>query len=563
MTDWPLKRGLSAMNGNACDEMPLRSLQHTTAVTDLPDDALTSICEWVVRNGEAFWVSRVSRRWRIAIGIACTRLGLKHGPVSRLATVFASIARVRAVLRVHGLPRRLLANRMANGAEARPRSLDGLYTWSLEAERAMITGGTVAVLDYVWNGWRSALASRGAGCALVHICRVGRIDLLDEMLKSNAELGMASLGWHMKHHALGFPSSNKLVASSILAPSLQGRRYVKVMEWYYQNMETITAQLKGWVEPDTWRCQFLSDENLFPLTTAACTGADAQSALTYLLNGIYPMLGSRAPQARLRVQHTVQFQAFVVALNDSCCQLHVITGTNTELVNPVCVWNWLSTQASSLLQLIIRFSDDDVEAELPSWPRSWSSTRIQRTLFRDLKLDVYRWMRDRVGTRTEWVHTAFFLHIPGTNDEPPNGTISVDHRRCIRYMRHGISAKAAFALLALMRCRAQLSMDDTSHLMWSAYGEVMIEALGDVLVHWNGSDELALERTAYTEYVRVAMRSNAPACASRFVYVLSTLESHRKAHACRVIMPALASVEATASDEISKLNCLIAEQVSE
>ena len=112
----------------------------------------------------------------------------------RLIQHLAGPARVRGALRVPKVRDRLLADPAAGGFHSRPASLDGKFTWSPQGERAIVIGGTVHVLNYVWSGWdrdfRVWCSANGPRNSLALACAHGRIDLLDHMLHTGRLSGV-------------------------------------------------------------------------------------------------------------------------------------------------------------------------------------------------------------------------------------------------------------------------------------------------------------------------------------------------------------------------------------
>lgn len=348
----------------------------------LPDDVLALVSKHVVRNGEAYWLAAASRAARIAVHAACDELNIQKS-TSQLSTTFASLSRIRASMRLTTVSLRLLAHDVP-GCENLPQSLDKLYRWSPSACRAMLSGGTVDVLNYVWPQWQRSTDPMRPACALVHICAIGRTDLLGAMFEQRptSPADMQALSRLLRLAVEGLPAACDRVLHGILVPIVSGPSH-KTSQWLYDKLEETQDQLYTW---RTW----LSDERRAGvLVDAACKSHWPFVSLRLLTEWLMPRFASRAPSERIQSMDMITKRVLVT-----------LSSGVVEANHRHCVWDWLLDTWPLGLAHLLRHMHATGGPKLGEWV---SVAMLHRNCLRVRDLTTYKWMRAQIDDSSGWM----------------------------------------------------------------------------------------------------------------------------------------------------------------
>jgi hypothetical protein len=367
-------------------------------LVQLPDDALALVALRVVRNGEAYWLAAASRSTRAAVKAACLQLRI-DSPTSRLSTTFTSLPRLRAGMRLPNVSRRLLAQDVP-GAENLPESLDKRYRWSPSACHAMLAEANADVLNYVWPEWhRSANPTRPA-CALIHICEMGRTDLLEVMYaqEPTSLSDTLSLSRLLRLAVDGLPAACDRVLNGIMMPAVRGAS-PRTGEWLYSKLEEIGESIEAY----SWRTWLSDQRRAGVLVTAACKSSCPFVSLRLLTEWMMPRFASRAPTERMQSMDVIT-QHVLLAL---------VSG-NVQAYYGHHVWAWLSDTWPLGLAHLLRHVH---ETEGPRIDMSIKIATAHRNCLRVRDLATYQWMREHVDNARGWMREAICCeqpHIPWT-----------------------------------------------------------------------------------------------------------------------------------------------------
>lgn len=373
-------------------------------LADLPEDALTALCERVVRNGEAYWCAVTCHTLRGAVLAACQNLEL---PLSSIAsTACVSLKRLELAMTLPRFRALVHANmNAASATSARPHSLDRKWVWSPAGERALVTRAPVEVLDYAWAQWRLSLDPHNPGCFLVRAAAAGRVDLLKEMDRTAEEQGLdPALNWRTLHHKfgaigasptgahlLGMQQTLEWVEEALMEPALRSGK-TGAVEWYYERMETADLARFG-ASPNhqhvqgvhfMWRCALdragdsTTSPMMAPLTRlarAAALGSDPHAMLGFLQTWMWPRLGSRAPM-QCRRAHVTIAGTTVLSLLDATSDVAAQA------------WQWLQGAWPQGARMMLEVLAS--EANIHVAP-------VMRSIWEVCNVQVYKWMQARLG----------------------------------------------------------------------------------------------------------------------------------------------------------------------
>lgn len=435
-------------------------------LVDLPMDTLVLLCEWAVRDGEAYWMAATCIALRQAVASACKRLG---APLcSRAATACLTLPRLETAMTLERFRELVHVDTNATSLEARPRSLDRKWVWSPAGERVLAALAPPWVLDYAWAGWRLSLEAWNPGCFLVSASAAGRVDLLREMDQSaklqklapaleartlQAKLTRSVSFFWPATRRMKLPERLDWVESALLIPALRSGNTAAI-RWYYERMDNLQGPLGG---PDCeWR-QDLSrgvGQNgalrLGGLVRAAATGRDPYAALEFLSMWMWPRLGSRAPSSFSDALARIASDALRCALDS----------TRSETVG---VWAWLQRAvpqgASDLFNIMRYVANVHVS---PLYRRVWVVRNV----------DVYRWISERLDPPHGWMHALF--------GAPPFGHLGGDF-----HADTGGSHRLLFAHMTLVNIASRRDAEDVvdPEAVWDLDRDLAVQSLSDAFVY--------------------------------------------------------------------------------
>ena len=362
-------------------------------LSGLPDDTLAMIAERIVRRGEAYWFAATCRAARTAVRAACTALEIDH-PTTYLWSVYTSLPRLRAGMRMSSVSTQLLANSAVRGAENLPRSLDSHYTWTPLGCRSLIAGASVDVLNYVWPQWAASTNHRDPVCALLLIARANRVDLLQEMYGAVHIRNMGGRHvWSLQRMLLlalqGHPPARSTVVNTLFTPIVQCSRNIAAAQWLYNTLEEASEQQR---DDQHWRRWLSNPHAVGPIVQAACKSASPEDSLRMLTNWFMPRFASRAPTDRAAsTECIVQWVLLALASGG------VAAPTRHH------VWRWLADAWPLGLAHLLRHVHENgwrVETD-------FAVPVVHRNCFRVHDVATYEWMRQQIALRDEgWMYAA-------------------------------------------------------------------------------------------------------------------------------------------------------------
>lgn len=469
----------------------------------LPPDLLAIVAEFVVGDhGEAYWCAATCKALRVAVRVACGSLGIAK-PVSRLRTAFASLARIRAAMRLQDVQRMLCADTSIAGAEHLPCTLDREFTWSPVGRRALIAGTTRDLLDYAWANWKSSFADYTMQATAVGLmCELGRIDLLEELYKYQQEedprawtnTNMERFGYHkfmfrtIRLAVEGFPPAVDLVKRGLIVPAILGASSATIA-WLHDKMEAIGEGLNS----DGWRtcCADAASYTLFGRQSALSSKPyDALAMVSRPTTGVIGRFATRAPQEHTAALSPVMHSslATVACIGTGWPASPLLNGAKRTKV-----WQWLRTQWSGLggLSGLLRL----YHLQAGSLGCTYPISRLHRDCFRVQDAETYRWMRDiGLASETSFAHSAFVC-----TPDAVTWTILADLRHCIMRYRMLGCARHAFAEDIFQRLMIRHNVHE-ARLAWPRDRELAIECFVDLM--WFTS----LETREAREELRAAQR---------------------------------------------------------
>ena len=449
-------------------------------LTQLSDDVLALVATRVVLNGEAVWLALTCRAANEAVRSACGNLKLER-PTTHLFTVFASLRRLRAGMRLESVSAQLSAA-TAPGSEHLPQSLDGLHRWSPAACRAIVAGATVDVLDYVWPRWQRSIDLGTPSCALVRICEVGRVDLLDNMLKSPAEspADMQCLARVLRLAVDGMPSACERVLHAILTPLVRGISH-RTGQWLYDRLEEIGESVESYY----WRTWLNDERRARVLVIAATKSHSPLVALRMLTGWLMPRFASRAPSERMASMDTIIQHVLVILASGG------VSFSETHYV-----WQWLSEAWPLGLAHLLRHA----HAHSGAVCRELRVSMVHRNCMRVRDLQSYEWMRERVREGA-WLHEA----VCSTPRHAP-WTLSSE---LVDMKREAARAGPRFALAhhVFYQLHGGLFHESPvpgSVMHWTQSRPIMVQAFCDMLLY-DGANENDGHGASYVEFGTSAM----------------------------------------------------------
>ena len=342
-------------------------------LTSLPDDALAHIAQRIVRNGEAYWFAASCRSARTATRKACQELKIEK-PATRLHTVYASLPRLRAGLRLQPVINSLVANPDASGSEGLPRSMDGRLIWTPQALRCIVAGATRDVINYVWPTWMR-ITPTATWSALLLALKLGRIDLLDDMYKGE-------LGAVLAKGLTGALPMEAFIKKQMIAAIVSSANHASA-EWMYAKLEALSDAHEVY----GWRTWFGDTRVSSKLVDAAVTAQSPYLSLHMFTDWVLPRFASRAPSERADVVEDAVHAA-----------LFEVTSGKALIGKRQQVWRWLSEAwPLGLGHLLRRLHSDNVGV------LGVSVASLHRNTFRVRDLETYDWMREQLDAEG-WLH---------------------------------------------------------------------------------------------------------------------------------------------------------------
>lgn len=447
----------------------------------LPDDALALIAQRVVLHGETYWFAATCHAARNATRAACVALAMSRF-VSYPKTMFTSLPRLRAGLRLSTLSNAVLANSTCPGADSLPQSMDCRITWAPLACRALIAGGTLDVLAYAWPCWMSRIMPRDNVNALRLVCRYKRVDLLQAMylLQPYNQKDQRTLRRTITLAVEGHPPARINLFASMFEAILQYCSY-EAAEWLYKTLEELTA-----TRYETWRTWLSDATAVGPLVVAACSGDSPDDALRMLTGWFIPRFASRAPNERAAsLQSIIQFV------------LITLSGARAPRDHRHRIWQWLSEAWPLGLAHLLRHVHENgwrVDGD------SISVQRVHRNCLHVTDVGTYRWMSGQMALGTDgWVYTAarcdaedvpFTTHKDVFNlkqnlqTPAPHDT---DVRRAFAFhvFHSCVDAFSKIKLSSVHPRRVHESSIGEARQLWAYSRALAIESFADVLLYTN------------------------------------------------------------------------------
>lgn len=463
-----------------CKQQQQQRLTMPLLLTALPDDTLALVARHIVCNGEAYWFAATCQAARIAVRTACTQLEIAQ-PTSRLRTVFTSLPRLRAGLRINRVKIPTLADPMIRGAETLPQSMDGHYVWTPSACRAIVAGASIDVLDYAWPQWRQSTKAHSVHpmSALPLICRLNRPDLLEETYSAGLEVRtvspLDSLHRIFRLSIDGHPESIKLFVQAILAPLAAGCAE-HAAEWVYTKLEEVSEPIEAYA----WRSWLSSGAvrgGSQDLVHAALRGPTPYAALCMITGWMMPRFASRAPSERADAIVDVTHQVLL-----KLCQGEL--GRRAAKDN---VWKWLKEAWPMGLAHLLR----QLHAE-SAGVAGVSVSTLHRNALRVCDLDAYEWIQQEMDSERGWMHQAVMCHP---------GSVTWTTSKELTTMRHALLAQPcpryAFAIHVLSFHLSSMCSVDTQggelRMQWARSRGAVVHSYADVLLY--GVSVLPMEET--------------------------------------------------------------------
>jgi hypothetical protein len=483
-------------------------------LTLLPDDALIIVAKKVVRNGDAYWFAATCCTARRNVAAACLELGIAQ-PSSKLRTIFASLQRLRAGVRLDNAVQQLVADNSIPGAHALPASLDGRYTWTPAGRRALVMGATVDVMDYAWAGWRRPERDLNNMHSLEQVCLHNRADLMEVIYQGEGSEGEESicLKTVMRLAVRGHPDSIKRLMAATIEPAISGCA-AAASDWLYEKLEGITQEMPNQQIVDyNWR-RWLSNISMVHLAVRAAVRSDVPDrALTRLTDWWMPRFGSRAPSERLlALEHVTMW----VLESVTTCAMH--STWTPDVAHKL--WMWLRRAWPMGLAHLLRQIHEESTPLTNAAPRP-TAQNIHRHCLRVRDVPTYRWMREQT-TSQGWMHDAIVCRA-----DVVTWTVNPE----LTDMRHAVEHGATYALAYHTWARLIDKIANTAHPqakreIWEACGELVTESYSDMLLlraEPSGNHASIFFSTSATAFARAVQGFHERASKERRVQVFAAL----------------------------------------
>lgn len=471
-------------------------------LTTLPDDALAIVAARIVLDGESYWFAATCRAARNAVRTACKEFKLEK-PTSNVRTIFSSLPRLRAGLRLTSVQDCVLANRRAACAQNLPTSMDGLYTWTPSAARAITAGATVDVLNYVWPSWtRSINNLTNPVCAIEGACWSGRTDLLDEIYNV-----LPADNWDtkclqriMRLAVEGHPDSRRHLLRVVFRACVFGANTASAT-WLYDKLEEIGDVVGEW----DWRSWLMDRRIVLELTGDACKAFEPRESLRLLTNWMLPRFASRAVSDRLAPKQAM-ISSVLIYLAESL-SFRVQTRRNG--------WEWLSEAWPLGLGHLLRH----IHSSAPQGTNRVAITTLHRNCFRIVDVGTYQWMRDQLEPTNGWMYHAVMFH-----DDYVLWTTSKE-LESLRSRESCCSAEWRFAMHVhhrIIRLIKQAQSAGERRQLWTVHRELLIESFADCMLYYPDDEKFqahystwspcfgCLSACAFSESVNIFQRYATP-----------------------------------------------------
>tara|TARA_Y100000389_G_scaffold67523_1_gene63832 strand:+ start:8 stop:1672 length:1665 start_codon:yes stop_codon:yes gene_type:complete len=432
----------------------------------LPDDALALVAKRVLYNGEAYWFACTCCAMRDAIQAACKELKVEQC-TTNVRTVFASLPRLRASMRLNKIATLVLANRNARGVEGLPTSLDGLYTWTPSTAKAIVAGATCDVLNYVWPQWAYSISTKaGPACALASACCYGRVDLLDVMcsITPSTNWDTKCLQRVVRLAVEGHPPSKQCLIHGAFHPIVHSANYQSA-EWLYYKMEDMGES----VGDHAWRSWLLNQFTVREITECACRSQEPRESLRMLTDWMLPRFASRTLSHRTVAMQEVLYGVLYSVTSDS----HFMRPETRCYA-----WQWMVEKwPLGLAHLLRHLRECSLECRTPML----NIANVHRNCFRVMDVDTYKWMREELEPCNGWMYHAVMF---------TEGYIEWTTSKELETMRKReacCSAEWRFAMHVHHRIIRQLDAAQSSferRRLWGMHRVLLVETFADCMLYF-------------------------------------------------------------------------------
>lgn len=429
-----------------------------TLLHQLPEDVLSIVAQRVVRNGETYWFGATCRAAWSAVLAACTQLEIKV-PTSQLKTVYMTLPRLRAGLRLERVSEVVLADRTVCGADCLPQSMDGRYTWTPNACRAIVAGANIDVLNYVWPQWQRSISHRTSPiCALYCVCQFNRIDLLDEMysVEPSSNWDTQCLQRLVRLSIEGQPAARALLNDSMFKAIITGTA-TDSGEWLYRKLEHLSESIEAY----GWRTWLSKCDQAHELVVSAVKAQSPYMSLRMLTGWMMPRFASRAPSERAVLMETIVHNVLAtlsVGSFDSHARDHV--------------WQWLAEAWPMGLAHLLRLIHSESSGIM-----GLSVSSMHRNCFRARDVRSYTWMREQLDIDTGWLY-----HAAVCAPHVVTWTVSSELATMRSNSTHGVLCAFAFHTFSLCMGKVARATDPTEKRnVWALCRAVVVEAHTDML----------------------------------------------------------------------------------